>query len=266
MKKILFCVTVLLTASFTTVSAENEAPAAEVVKKVSLVQKQPKSGRIIKNVPNTQGFTCYTLSNGITVLFHHDNQCTNEVTMYALSNGGTSLYTDILPANLKAVNECLSISGLGNYSETELQHALAGHSVSVIPYIGLYGEFISSSTTPKELETMFQLNHLYFTSLRTDMEAFNSWREQKRKELATKKNSSPSSLTSKELDVINYDLVMQVVAQRFSNAGDFTFVITGNINESVLIPLLEQYIASLPTNGKHEHANLHAFDSTSRTS
>lgn len=267
MKKILFCMTVLLTTGMNTIKAENETPAAEAVNnKVTLLQQQPKPGRIVKNVPSTQGFTRYILSNGITVLFHHDNQCTNEVTMYALSNGGTSLYTDILPANLKALNECLSVSGLGNYSETELQHTLAGHKVSVTPYIGLYGEFISSSTTPKDLETMFQLNHLYFTSLRTDLDAFNTWRDQKREEIAAKKNDSTSTLTIKELDVINYDLVMQVVAQRFGNAGDFTFVITGNISEAVLIPLLERYIASLPTSKKHEHANYKAYDSTSRIS
>lgn len=70
----------------------------------------------------------------------------------------------------------------------------------------------------------------------------------------------------KELDVINYDLVMQVVAQRFSNAGDFTFVINGNISDDVLIPLLEKYIASLRTSGKHEQADYHAYDTTSHTS
>ena len=260
MKKVLFCITVLLTGGFNTIFAESEAPAAEVVNKVSLIHKQLKPGSVVKNVPNKLGFTSYTLSNGVTVLFHKDTQCTNEVTMYALSNGGTSLYPDMLPANQKALNECLVISGLGRFSESELRKALAGHEVSVTPYIGLYGEFISSATTTKEMETMFQLNHLYFTSLRSDLDAFNTWRENKRQEIVNRKDEPSISMTSKELDVVNYDLVMQVAAQRFSNAGDFTFVITGNISESELIPLLEKYIASLPTRKKHEHANYRAYD------
>lgn len=266
MKKILFCMTVLLTGGLNTVSAESEAPATEVVNNVSLIQRLPAPGHIVRNMPSTQGFTRYTLSNGVTVLYHHDSEGTNDVSMYALSNGGTSLYTDILPANLKVLNECLAVSGLGNYSESELHKTLAGHKVSVTPYIGLYGEFISSSATPKDLETMFQLNHLYFTSLRTDLTAFNTWRERKREELTNKKSDSALDLTKKELDVINYDVVMQIVAQRFCNAGDFTFVITGNITENVLIPLLEKYIASLPTSKKHEQANYHAYDITSRIS
>ena len=260
MKKFLFCMTVLLTGGFNTVFAESEAPATEAVNKVSLIQQPLTPGHIVKNVPNTQGFTRYTLSNGVTVLYRHDRQSTNEITMYALSNGGTSLYTNILPANLKVLNECLAVSGLGDYSESELHKTLAGRKVSVTPYIGLYGEFISSSAAPKDLETMFQLNHMYFTSLRTDLTAFNTWRENKRQELSNKKSESAYDLTKKELDVINYDVVMQVVAQRFSNAGDFTFVITGNITEDVLIPLLEKYIASLPTSKKHEHANYRAYE------
>lgn len=273
MKKILFCLSVLLTCSFTTLSAESEAPAAETVNRLSLIQQMPAPGRIVRNVPNKEGFTRYTLSNGITVLFHQDCQRTNEVTMYALSNGGTSLYPNIPAADLKVLNECLALSGLGRYSERELQQTLDGHKVTVTPYIGMYGEFISSSTTPKELETMFQLNHLYFTSLRTDLNAFNSWREHKREEMSANgngndngKDESAYALTAKELDIVNYDLVMQVVAQRFSNAGDFTFVISGNISEETLIPLLEKYIASLRTSGKHEQADYHAYDATSRTS
>ena len=266
MRKILFCMSVLLTSSFTTVSAESEAPAAEVVNKVSLVQEQPKPGRIVRYVPNKEGFTRYTLSNGVTVLFHQNNPDTSEITMYALSNGGTSLYPNVPAADLKVLNECLAVSGLGSYSEAELKQTLAGHKVNVTPYIGLYGEFISSSTTLKDLETMFQLNYLYFTSLRTDLGAFNNWREHKREEISGKKDESAYALTGKELETVNYDLVMQVVAQRFSNAGDFTFVINGNISEDVLIPLLEKYIASLRTNGKHEQANYHAYEPTSRIS
>ena len=255
-----------MTTGFNTVKAENEAPAAEAANnKVTLMQQQPEPGRVVKNVHNAQGFTRFTLSNGVTVLFHQDSQSTNEVTMYALSSGGTSLYPDVQPANLKALNECLAVSGLGNYSEKELHKTLAGHKVSVTPYIGMYGEFISSSTTPNELETMFQLNHMYFTSLRTDLTAFNNWCENMSKEVASSKENH-TTLTEADLNTINYDLVMQVVAQRFSNAGDFTFVITGNISEDVLIPLLEKFIASLPANGKHEHANYRAYNSTSRIS
>ena len=250
MKKIMICMAVLLTACLTTVNAREKAPVAKTVN-TSLIQKLPKTGHIVQSNPFNNDFTQYILSNGVTVLFQQTDSKTDEVTMYALSCGGTSLYPEVTPANLKVLNECLSISGLGNFSETELQQKLAGHKVSVTPHVGKYEEYITSKTSQKDLETMFQLNHLYFTSLRSDLNAFNTWRENAKAENAIHK----TSLSNAELDAISYDLVMQLVAQRFSNAEDFTFVITGNVTESEITPLIEKYIASLHTNGKHEQPN-----------
>ena len=251
MKKIMICMAVLATACLTNVNAREKAPVAKVVNTSSLIQKLPKAGQIVQSTSLGSDFTQYILSNGVTVLFQQNNAPTDEVTMYALSCGGTSLYTDVTPANLKVLNECIAFSGLGNFSEKELQQKLAGHKVSVTPHVGKYEEYITSKTSQKDLETMFQLNHLYFTSLRTDLDAFNTWRECTKAE----NNTHTTSLSNTELDAINYDLVMQLVAQRFSNAEDFTFVITGNVTESEIIPLVEKYIASLHTNGKHEQPN-----------
>lgn len=248
MRKIMICMAVLVTACITNVNAREKAPVAKQVN-TSLIQKLPKTGHIVQSNPFSDDFTQYILSNGVTVLFQQTQS--DEVSMYALSCGGTSLYPNVPNVNLKAINECLSCSGLGNFSVTELQQKLAGHNISVTPHIGKYEEYISSKSTSKDLETMFQLNHLYFTSLRSDLNAFNTWREQ-----AKAKNSTrATALSNTELDEINYDLVMQLVAQRFSNADDFTFVITGNVAESEIKPLIEKYIASLRTNGKHEQPN-----------
>ena len=91
MKKIMICLAVMLTSGLTTKAANNE-----------------------NNVKQ------YTLSNGVSVLFHQTNDCEDGVTMYALSSGGTSLYPDVTPANLQVLNECLAVSGLAGYSQQEL--------------------------------------------------------------------------------------------------------------------------------------------------
>ena len=227
MRKIMICMAVLVTACITNVNAREKAPVAKQVN-TSLIQKLPKTGHIVQSNPFSNDFTQYILSNGVTVLFQQTQS--DEVSMYALSCGGTSLYPNVPNVNLKAINECLSCSGLGNFSVTELQQKLAGHNISVTPHIGKYEEYISSKSTSKDLETMFQLNHLYFTSLRSDLNAFNTWREQ-----AKAKNSTRTTA--------------------LSNTEHFTFVITGNVAESEIKPLIEKYIASLRTNGKHEQPN-----------
>ena len=234
MKKIMICLAVMLTSGLTTMAAKNENPVKQ-----------------------------YTLSNGVNVLFNQTDNCTDGVTMYALSNGGTSLYPEVLPANLKVINDCMALSGLADYNQTELQKTMERNDVTVVPHVGRYEEYITSHASTNNLETMFKMNNLYFTSLRTDLNAFSTWRDSMRAEIDSKDKNASHNLTRAELDAINYDLVMQVVAQRFSNVGDFTFVITGNVSESELMPLLNKYIASLHTNGKYEVPNYDANDSYS---
>ena len=36
----------------------------------------------------------------------------------------------------------------------------------------------------------------------------------------------------------------------FANAADYTFIIVGNVNQETLVPMLEKYVASLPSKGK----------------
>lgn len=48
---------------------------------------------------------------------------------------------------------------------------------------------------------------------------------------------------------INYDRILEIGKQFYGNAKDFTFYFVGNYDEKTLLPLIEQYIASLPNNG-----------------
>ena len=49
-----------------------------------------------------------------------------------------------------------------------------------------------------------------------------------------------------DLKKIDYDRVMEMYAQQFSNPGSFVFTFVGNIDEEKVRPVIEQYLASLP--------------------
>jgi zinc protease len=49
---------------------------------------------------------------------------------------------------------------------------------------------------------------------------------------------------------------MIIARERFANAADFTFIITGAVDEATLLPLVERYIASLPATKGREKANV----------
>ena len=267
-----------MAAALAAVAAENIAPYVDAASDEPLMSKLPKPGRVLNSESAALGYTKYTLSNGATVYFRQTDFNSNEIVMLATSDGGTSLYPNEKGANLKVVSDLMTVGGVNKFSMSELQKVLAGRNVSVTPQVNIFSEGITSVTTPKDCETMMQLNHLFFTSLHSDRDAFESWKVRQRAALANSE-SNPMSvlqdsivktiythdklagrLSSAELEQIDYNRVMQIARERFANAADFTFIIIGAIDEATVLPLIETYIASLPSDKTHETANMSALD------
>jgi len=53
-----------------------------------------------------------------------------------------------------------------------------------------------------------------------------------------------------DLPKVDYDRILQMAKERTANAAAFTFTILGNFDEATIRPLIEQYIASLPSQKK----------------
>ena len=67
--------------------------------------------------------------------------------------------------NLKLFGDVIEASGLGNFSHTELEKALAGKIASASLSLSDYREYVNGSSTPKDVETMLQLVYLLFRLL-----------------------------------------------------------------------------------------------------
>ncbi len=252
------------------VDSEDITAYEDKVSDEPLIKKMPKAGKVVKTENAPFGYKKIILSNGATVYLKTTDFKADQINMRALSEGGTSLYKESEATNLKVIDDVFTLGGVGNFSETALNKALSGKKVNVEASIGLYNESLRGTTTPKDFETMLQLTYLYFTALRTDKEAFESWKNKYKAFLMNaqanpmtalgdtiRKEIYPASpriqrMTLEEIDQINYARIMKMAKERFSNASDFSFVFTGNIDEATAIPLLEKYIASLPAKGKEE--------------
>ena len=259
-----------LKEALASVAAEDIAPYQDEVSDKPLVSKLRKSGKVKKSVPAELGYTKYTLSNGATVYFKHTDFNKDEILVNAFSQGGLSLYSDSEIYTLQTVSDLIEVGGLGDFNPIELNKALTGKKVSATPYVGNYSEGIEGSSTPKDIETLFQLFYLYFTDLRYDEESFASWKTKTSVALANAEAqpfaalgdtiantiyTNPTwakSLKYKDLDKVDYARALEIAKERFANASDFTFTVTGNISEDELKPLLCKYIASLPGKGKKE--------------
>jgi len=232
----------------------------------SMITKMPKAGTVSDYKTNdTVGTTTLTLSNGAKVTYKVTDFKNDEILFDAFSYGGSSLYTVEEHKATVNANGGLSEAGVNGFDKTEMSKMLSGKIVNVRPRISTYSENMSGNATPKDLETMFQMIHLYFTSLNKDEEAFQSFVE-KQKSFLGNMMSNPQTYfsvemgkfiygdnprytgfpTPEKMDKADYDLAYKKYKERFADAGDFHFYFVGNINEKELVELSEKYIASLP--------------------
>ena len=97
----------------------------------------------------------------------------DQVVFTSYARGGSSLaspteyYAAVLSPTL------VSIAGIGGFTPVELDKLLPGRLVNVSPYVSSYTHGVSGTSTPRDLETAFQLLHLYFTAPNRTPEAFD---------------------------------------------------------------------------------------------
>ncbi|WP_315366194.1 insulinase family protein [Prevotella koreensis] len=232
-------------------------------------EKMPKPGKIVKEKENNVlGYKELELSNGAKVIMKKTDFKNDEVRFRAIAKGGNTLYGENDFVNLKYFDEVISQSGLGNFSNTELQKSLYGKQVSVSLGMSNFYKSLSGYTVPKDIETMMQLVYLNFTNVSKDENSYNSMMQQLELMLANK-GLTPEAVYSDslmftlyghnprfapsdkaDLPKISYDRIMQIWKESFSNARGFVFYFVGNYDEAALRPLIEKYIASLPSTKK----------------
>ncbi len=236
------------------------------VKNEPLIAELPTPGKIISETENTKlGFKELTLSNGATVILKKTDFKDDEIRYYAESKGGSSLYGPKDWANCKMFDLVVAASGLGNFSSNELEKALAGKNANVDLSLSTNYERLNGNSTKKDLETMFQLNYLYFTALTKDEKATSTYMSFVETQLKNKSGNPDAALSDsiqtttynhdwrekpfnlEDIKNVNYDRVIEIAKERTANAADFTFYFVGSFDEDAIKPLIEQYIASLPS-------------------
>ena len=238
----------------------------------------PKPGKIKKEERNEKfGYTKLTLSNGATVILKKTDFKKDQVVLSGEGKGGGSLYPNSEITNLNAFDQVIGYSGLGNFSSTELGKVLAGKIANVDLRLSGTTMTVNGSSTPKDVETMLQMNYLYFTNIKKDTDAFNNLIssyeiELKNRELspdiafgdsatATFYGHNPrlKPMLLEDVKNIDYDRILQIAKERTANAAGWTFTIIGNYDEATIRPLICQYIASLPAKGKVVNGKRTAF-------
>ncbi len=250
------------------------APFPEVAVAENLISTLPQPGTIVEEKPyDNYGFTELILSNGMHVYVKSTDFEADAVTMTMKADGGTSVYPDSDIPNFSLITSGVTEGGVGDVDAITLKRMLTGKVARVSPSVGSRGQSISGSSSVKEMKTMFELAYLYFTHPRRDDAAFAGLINRTRSFL-TNRNASPKvdyndsinailynhhprlePVKQATLDKVSYDRILEIYKERFSDASNFKTVIIGKIDMNQLRPLICQYLASLPSTGKHEQTN-----------
>jgi len=257
--------------AFAKTAAANPAPYIDRTLDEPLLPDLPEAGSIVDETTiDTLGMTYLSLSNGVRVILKPTDFKNDEILMRAYSIGGTSVYPDSLYIVASTSSSLIGRSGLGNFGPIELGKALSGKVVSVSAGIGELAENLRGSASLKDLETMFQLIYLNFTTPRADEVAFESYKVRMREILKTAKASPERAFSDTVmvtmaqyhfrarpyeeamLDEMDLDASLAIFQDRFSDAGDFTFYFVGAFTNDEIKPLITRYLASLPSTGREE--------------
>ena len=261
-----------LAAVIKAAAAKDLTAYVDTVASAVLLDSMPAAGTIAKTTANDAiGITEWELSNGVKVILKPTTFKADEILFRATSPGGTSLASDkdYIPASSAA--QVITSGGLGKFNAIDLQKVLTGKVASANAFIGELEEGLSGSSARKDLETMFQLIYLRFTQPRADATAFGVQAAQQKAFLVNQavvpefafsealltarfQNHLRRRMTTQAtIDEWNLDKSIAFYKDRFADASDFTFVFVGNFDLATMKPLVERYLATLPSIHRKEN-------------
>lgn len=255
-----------LLAAIKGVRTEKIEPYVDEVSNEPLIATLPQKGKIVKeSYFDKFGFKVWELSNGVKVYSKKTDFKDDEVSVKAFANGGLSLYGKNDIQNLRGIALQLGVTGMGGFTNNQLEKMLAGKKADVDFSISTTEQTLGGTSTPKDLETLMQLIYLQFTAATPDQPSHDQMVGMY-KQLFLNSNLNPQIVFADSLqattschnplsklpdaqmfDGMDYQRMVKIVQERLANARDYTFVFVGNFDEVKLKEYVEQYIASLPT-------------------
>lgn len=231
----------------------------------ALVENLPEKGAITKIEDGRFGTKTLTLSNGIRVILKPTAYKDDEILFQAFKKGGKAAYPAEEAPNVQMLGDVYSLSDLGSFDTRALARYLTGKNVNLQYGIGKFTDYFEGSSSVKDLPTLFELIYASMTDLRPNESNYNNSIEKilPRLEAAEKSpefifeqhranalyNGNPmqAAITAQTIKQADYSRMMELYKEAVDNPAAYTFLFTGNVNIDSIKPLLEQYLAALPT-------------------
>jgi len=168
-----------------------------------------------------------------------------------------------------AAGVVVAASGVATYDSVALDAFLADKDVVLQLGVDAFTEGMFGSAATSDLETLFQLIHLFMTQPRVDPVALDQYLDDEIpfaadpsiepgyaefKTLLDARYDDPAFLlpTVESLNSVNVDDVDRVFRDRFGDASDFAFSFSGDLDPDEATELARRYLGTLPSTGRAE--------------
>jgi zinc protease len=260
----------------TAIARAGNAPVerwAEATAGRELVEKPPAAGKVASRRTVAEiGATVLTLSNGVEVWLKPTDFKNDQILFTAYAPGGVSLASADTFKSASLATAMVGVGGLGGLNPVDLSKMLSGKIAQAQPSIGQYTSGVNGSSTPKDLETALQLNYLAYTApnmtpdvldlLKRRLAASLQNRDQnpravfgeKVEQVNTSNHYSATALVPADVPALSLETMRSFYGARFANAADYTYFFVGAFTVDEITPVIEKWLASLPSTGKKTSA------------
>ena len=238
----------------------------------ALITSTPRAGSVVaEKLYRDLGAFEWTLSNGMRVIIKRTAFADAEVQVRITSPAGSAIASEAEYQSASYSDDVVQAMGVGPLTGAQLETLIDHTSISLSPSISNAWLQLSGQAELKDVETFFQLAHLFLTAPRKDASAFRRYQERLRQfwaersvhpdavfddSVAAAGGRRPPGYVPSLLHIANQvdlETAMRFWRARAANASNFTTVIVGDITLERARRLVSTYLASLPP-GHHEKA------------
>ncbi len=202
--------------------------------------------------------------NGAQVSLNTTTIVEREVFFEARSPGGLAAVADADVPDAVALGEVIGDSGAGDFDRVALEAFLDDKSVSFAPSIEPFTDGMFGIAATDDLEVLLQLVHLLMTTPRADVAAVDRYVDDQLPfaddpsidagyaefdALLNARYDEPRFLlpTPETLATVDADGIERVAVERFGDAGDWSFSLSGDFDVEDAVELARAYLATLPS-------------------